>query len=80
MRCSAIAARQRAGTVRGSAVLPCTVRELTPLGARQASLFHDGRLDAWVWGKSPPLGIAALATGIRDRLYNSGAGREYPWT
>lgn len=41
--------------------------------------FFDGRIDAVAVGKSPALGIAALATEIRDRLYNGGSGREYPF-
>lgn len=45
-----------------------------------ATTFWDGRIDELAFGKNPPLGIAAVATEIRDRLYNAGAGRAYPWT
>ena len=41
---------------------------------------HDGRLNAVVFGKSPPGGIGAKKTEIRDILYNSGNGIEYPWS
>lgn len=41
--------------------------------------FMDGRIGPVTFGKSPPGGIAGLATEIRDRLYNGGAGRAYPW-
>lgn len=39
--------------------------------------FWNGRLDSVAFGKSPPGGIAAIATTIRDRLYNGGAGLSY---
>lgn len=39
--------------------------------------FWNGRLASWAFGKSPPGGIAAIATTIRDRLYASGAGIVY---
>jgi hypothetical protein len=44
------------------------------------SLYLDGRQGPVTFGKSPPGGIAALATEIRDRLWNGGAGRPYPWS
>lgn len=37
-----------------------------------ASQFWNGRIDEVAFGKSPPGGIAALATTIRDALYNGG--------
>lgn len=42
----------------------------------EVGFAFDTRLDAVVWGKSPPLGIAALANEIRDTLYASGNGTE----
>jgi hypothetical protein len=36
--------------------------------------FFDGRIDGACFGKSPPGGIAAIATTIRDTLFNSGRG------
>jgi hypothetical protein len=36
-----------------------------------------GRIDSVCFGKAPALGIAALATEIRDYLWNAGAGRPY---
>jgi hypothetical protein len=45
-----------------------------------ATQFTDGRIDEVSFGKSPALGIAALATEIRARLYNAGSGRAYPWS
>lgn len=51
------------------------------VGAEASAVaFWDGRIDEVIFGKSPPLGIAALAGEIRDRLWNSSAGRAYPWT
>lgn len=50
------------------------------IGSLNGASFFDGRIDSVAIGKSPPGGIAALATQIRDRLYNAGLGREYPWT
>ncbi len=41
--------------------------------------YMDGRIDALAFGKSPPGGVAGVIAEIRDRLYNSGNGREYPW-
>jgi len=40
----------------------------------------DGQIDAAVFGKNPPLGMAALADEIRDYLYNAGAGKEPPYS
>jgi hypothetical protein len=50
------------------------------LGARGTvhDRFIDGLVDAAVFGKSPPGGIAAIRDQIRDFLYNGGAGRQYP--
>lgn len=42
-----------------------------------ASQYVDGRLTRLAIGKSPPAGIAALATTIRDALYASGKGVNY---
>lgn len=39
--------------------------------------YHDGRLARLAMGKSPPGGIAAIATTIRDRLYGNGYGILY---
>lgn len=48
------------------------------LGASSVpSSYHNGRLDSVGFGKSPPGGIAAIATTIRDSLYNSGIGKLY---
>lgn len=53
----------------------------TWIGAEpSAGQYFDGRIDEVTFGKSPALGIAALATEIRDRLFNAGSGRAYPWT
>lgn len=51
-------------------------------GASFGTAFCNGLIDAACFGKSPPGGIAALATELRDYLYNSGNGRQYPsgWT
>lgn len=43
------------------------------------SHFADCQIGPAFFGKNPPLGIAALATEIRDRLYNGGAGRLWPF-
>ena len=48
------------------------------LGSGNMANFMDGQVDAAAFGKSPPGGIAALATEIRDFLFNGGAGRQYP--
>lgn len=42
-------------------------------------LYLNGQIDEFSFGKLPPLGIASLANEIRDRLYNGGAGRAYPF-
>ena len=50
------------------------------LGARNSGSFPDyfeGRLASVAFGKSPPGGIASVATTIRDRLYASGNGIVY---
>jgi hypothetical protein len=39
----------------------------------------NGRIEGLTIGKSPPLGIAAVADEIRDTLYASGSGLAYPW-
>jgi hypothetical protein len=44
-----------------------------------STLFCGGRIGPVAFGKSPPAGIAALATEIRDRMYAGGVGRPYPW-
>lgn len=45
-------------------------------------IYWNGLIDAFAYGKSPAGGIAGVQTEIRDYLYNSGTGREYPggWT
>jgi hypothetical protein len=59
------------GTLSGTAPLS--------IGSYQAvsSYYHDGCIDSLAFGKSPPGGIAAIATTIRDTLYNSGSGLIY---
>lgn len=42
-----------------------------------AGNFMDGRLSRLAMGKSPTGGIAALATTIRDSLYNNAQGKTY---
>jgi hypothetical protein len=51
------------------------------VGARGsgADRHWDGRIGPVTFGKSPALGIAAIAAEIRDRMWNGGAGRAYPW-
>lgn len=46
------------------------------IGARDNGTgnYMDGRIANVCFGKSPPLGIAALAATIRDTLYNGGNG------
>jgi hypothetical protein len=46
------------------------------------SQMMNGREAYATFGKSPVAGIAAVATEVRDYLYNAGAGRAYPggWT
>lgn len=41
-------------------------------------LYFDGALDSITFGKNPAGGIAAIRESIRDRLYNSGDGRDWP--
>lgn len=65
-----------AATAPGDTALPVTV------GARNggvATTFWDGRIQALSFGKNPPGGIAGLRSEIRDRLYNGGDGRLFPW-
>lgn len=50
------------------------------IGSSNATAFLNGQVDAAAFGKAPPLGIAALATEIRDYLWAGGNGREWPWT
>lgn len=45
-------------------------------GERNTDYWH-GRIDNTCMGKSPPGGIAALASTINTYLYNGGAGRSY---
>lgn len=44
-------------------------------GSAAPADYWDGRIDAVRFGKSPPLGIAALAPELRDYYYNGGNGR-----
>lgn len=50
------------------------------IGAQQSTptFFMDGRIGPVTLGKSPPLGIAALATEIRDYFWHNGVGRQWP--
>lgn len=63
-------------------VAPSDTTTAFRIGARSLTpdRFLDGRVDQVAFGKSPALGIAALATEIRDRMYNAGSGRAYPFT
>ncbi len=48
------------------------------LGAENGTTdFWNGRIDSVAFGKNPVGGIAALATTIRDSLYNGGLGKTY---
>ena len=42
--------------------------------------FWDGRMSGYVFGKAPPLGIAAVEDEISATLNNAGAGLAFPWT
>jgi len=44
---------------------------------RGQGLYHNGRIDSAVFGKSPSGGISAIKTAIRDSFYNSGLGKQY---
>lgn len=47
------------------------------VGGLSGSNFLGARMDSVAFGKSPPSGIAAIASTIRDSLYNSGSGKTY---
>jgi hypothetical protein len=50
------------------------------IGRANDVTYMDGRIGPAVYGRSPPGGLTvALATEIRDRLWNGGNGRAYPW-
>jgi Concanavalin A-like lectin/glucanases superfamily len=44
-----------------------------------ANTYVDGQMDAVVFGKSPPGGIAGVISEISSTLYNAGAGKEPPY-
>lgn len=75
--------RQNHGTIvtaSAAGKIPPDTAGLFRLGVLNAATsYHDGRLDAVAFGKSPPVGMAAVADEISARLWNGGAGREYPW-
>lgn len=69
----------------GTPVTAANIRTLTAGGApfrlgafgSGTSLTYNGRLASVAFGKSPPGGIASVATTIRDRLYAGGNGIVY---
>lgn len=59
----------------GSSTVDCVI------GNRSGgTTLWDGQVDEVIFGKSTPGGIAARATEIRDRLYNGGSGRPFPFS
>jgi hypothetical protein len=61
---------------------PADVNARFLVGILQATTTnpHNGQAESISLGKSPALGIAALADEIRDTQYAAGAGLAYPWS
>jgi hypothetical protein len=73
----------------GAFETPASGTGMPGAGSAEFQLGHDpsggdvqyrGALDEVSLFKSPPGGLAGVKTELRDRLYNSGAGRAYPWS
>jgi hypothetical protein len=81
-----LSVRVNNGTIFSTAAAGLVVNDSTTpfaIGARPfsgAQAYMDGKIDSVSFGKSPPGGIAGVISEISLRLYNSGAGREYPFS